>query len=287
VIPVAHLVARRRHLEVGRKRRKPRPVPKPRQPRGPQMAYTTILLGITREIAAAVRHELAAVGVRVDAADGGAPVVNPAQVRTIEERLRAVAARAVGRPSLVRQLEALAVSIDAFSRDEFARQVRAALGIDLSASIPGFRSMVEAFRDRNLGLITALADDQVDKVRKALDKGGQGRRVEDLADDIREATGVSEDKAALLARDQTLKLNAEVTQARHEAAGITEYVWRTSEDERVRPDHKALDGTRQAYASPPIVDERSGRRENPGGDYQCRCTAEPVIEGFDDDPDAA
>ncbi len=50
-----------------------------------------------------------------------------------------------------------------------------------------------------------------------------------------------------------LKLNGEIAQARHKAAGVTEYVWRTSRDERVRSRHKALEGTRHAYSEPPVV----------------------------------
>ena len=106
-------------------------------------------------------------------------------------------------------------------------------------------------------------------------------RVEDIAARIREETQATPARAQLLARDQVLKLNNSVTQARHQAAGVTEYIWRTSRDERVRSRHKELEGTQQAYASPPIVDRRTGRRAHPGGDYQCRCTAEPIIPRFE------
>jgi SPP1 gp7 family putative phage head morphogenesis protein len=73
----------------------------------------------------------------------------------------------------------------------------------------------------------------------------------------------------------------QVTQARHQAAGVTEYVWRTSRDERVRQRHKELDGSRQKYSDPPVVDEATGRRAHPSDDFQCRCTADPVLPGID------
>jgi len=79
-----------------------------------------------------------------------------------------------------------------------------------------------------------------------------------------------------------LKLNAQITQVRHEAAGVTEFIWRTSKDERVRADHEILDGKRFRYDEPPIVDRRRGDRALPGVYFQCRCIAEPVIPGFDD-----
>jgi SPP1 gp7 family putative phage head morphogenesis protein len=109
----------------------------------------------------------------------------------------------------------------------------------------------------------------------------RGARVEEIAQRIAETTDATASRARLIARDQTLKLNAEITEARHRAAGVTEYVWRSSRDERTRERHKELDGTRHRYSDPPVIDERTGRRGNPGDDYQCRCTADPVITGFD------
>lgn len=80
-------------------------------------------------------------------------------------------------------------------------------------------------------------------------------------------------KATLLA----LRANAEHTRKLHESQGVTEYVWSTSDDERTRPDHKALDGKRFAYADPPVSNKTTGTRANPGEDYGCRCVAIPVI----------
>ena len=48
----------------------------------------------------------------------------------------------------------------------------------------------------------------------------------------------------------------------------TYYVWRTREDEKVRPSHAANDGKIFAWDNPPPTG-------NPGDDFGCRCTAEP------------
>jgi SPP1 gp7 family putative phage head morphogenesis protein len=125
-----------------------------------------------------------------------------------------------------------------------------------------------------------MGREKIARVRSILDEGA-GDRVEDIAAKIREETQATPARAQLIARDQVLKLNNGVTQARHVAAGVTEYVWRTSRDERVRSRHKELEGTTQAYTEPPVVDRRTGRRAHPGGDYQCRCTAEPIIPRFE------
>jgi SPP1 gp7 family putative phage head morphogenesis protein len=46
------------------------------------------------------------------------------------------------------------------------------------------------------------------------------------------------------------------------------YVWRTREDEKVRPSHAANDGVIFAWDAPPTTG-------HPGEDFGCRCTAEP------------
>ena len=74
-----------------------------------------------------------------------------------------------------------------------------------------------------------------------------------------------------ITRTETSKLNGELVRIQHGQLGIADYIWRTSEDERVRPSHSEKNGKTFAWASPP---PDTG---HPGHDIQCRCYAEPVI----------
>jgi SPP1 gp7 family putative phage head morphogenesis protein len=85
----------------------------------------------------------------------------------------------------------------------------------------------------------------------------------------------------LIARDQILKANADLSRTRMQRVGVTRYRWSTSRDVRVRADHAALEGTMQTFSDPPVVDQRTGRRANPGVDFQCRCVAIPVFDNDD------
>lgn len=98
--------------------------------------------------------------------------------------------------------------------------------------------------------------------------------------------GVSESRAELIARDQTLKTNAAINGARQTAAGVSRYIWSTSLDERVRgnpdgawpdadPSHYELEGKIFSWDDPP-------EPGHPGEDYQCRCIALPYIESLAD-----
>lgn len=280
-------LAQRRALVAASVRRHPprRSVPRASPPRPTQ--YTRALLDVAAELNAEIAEALAAEGLpRVDAADGDIP---PFSKPDLLARLRRIVERVLKRRgSLIdRAIFDVGATVASVSRTEWAKQAKAVVGVDLSKIEPKLTPLTERFRPENLDLITSMAKDKVARVARILDDAPSAR-VETIRDRILEDGEVTKRQAALIARDQVLSLNAQVTQARHEAAGITRYIWRTSGDGDVRPDHRALDGKVFSYDDPPVVNAtevrrgRPARREHPGQDYQCRCTAEPVIEGFDE-----
>lgn len=153
------------------------------------------------------------------------------------------------------------------------------LGIRVAA-VPGLERVIGDARDENVSLISNASRVFLDQVRDTLEDY-EGQTPDKLAGALEDRVGVSSSRAQLIARDQTLKLNASVTRTRHEAAGVTRYRWSTSNDERVRPRHKELNGKTFAYDDPP--DTGDGDTNNPGEDFQCRCVAIPLIPGLDDD----
>lgn len=130
---------------------------------------------------------------------------------------------------------------------------------------------IAAAREANIRLVENAARVYAQSVREIFESPNSfGLGVDDLRQQLLERGDVSESRAELIARDQTLKLNGDITQARQENAGVTSYVWSTSHDERVRDTHAELDGQEFDWASPP-------EPGHPGDDYQCRCVALPVI----------
>ena len=65
-----------------------------------------------------------------------------------------------------------------------------------------------------------------------------------------------------LTRDQTSKAVGNLNHIRQTDAGLTEYIWRTSGDERVRSSHRVLRGRRFKWSSPPP-------EGHPGHPIQC------------------
>ncbi len=253
-------------------------------PSGPMTTYARALLAVDAAIAEAITREVARAGLaptRADAAADGSGPAEPEVLRALLRRLRKLPGehRALLRKPLA-LLNIVAKRTEIHSKEEWRRALKE-LGVSLDDVIsPDLRAIITEWKRRNIALIKALPELAANGVARTIEKH-KGARVETLARHIEEATGASESHARLLARDQTLKLYGQITQARHQAAGVTEYVWRSSRDERVRRRHKDLDGTRQRYAEPPIVDPATGRRAHPGDDFQCRCTADPMLPGID------
>ena len=150
----------------------------------------------------------------------------------------------------------------------------------------GLGAEIDIFRERNVALIRSLGESQIDEITDILEQAtAEGWHVAALREAIEERFGVGESHADLIARDQTLKMSGEITQRRQTDAGVEAYTWRASGDERVRPAHADLDGTVQRWDDPPVTND-AGDTNAPGGDYQCRCTADPLLAGIDYDEDS-
>jgi SPP1 gp7 family putative phage head morphogenesis protein len=134
---------------------------------------------------------------------------------------------------------------------------------------------LDQYARKNVQLIRNLADDALARIEKTIQEN-RGLRHEEIADLLDDQEDVVGNRAALIARDQVSKLNANLTRVRCEECGIDEYIWTTSGDERVRDTHRANDEKRFRFDSPP---PETG---NPGEDVNCRCTQFPVVAGLED-----
>jgi SPP1 gp7 family putative phage head morphogenesis protein len=157
--------------------------------------------------------------------------------------------------------------------DPMARKVEenAWRAVGVTQEGTGVKTAIDAAREASIRLVEKAHRVYATDVRAVMeDPSTFGKRVEDIRDDLIERGNVSESRAELIARDQTLKLNGAITQARQEDAGVEEYEWSTSGDERVRETHQANEGKRFRWDSPPETG-------HPGEDYQCRCVAIAVL----------
>lgn len=281
---IAQLRVHRQIAEIagGRRARKPTAkIPELREPRGLRTAYLVALRreiaelqGLTTEIIIAGLPrlvQLLPVELRLDAAADDRLALDMDLLRGASGEVFGEVATTAARTT--------AQGVSAFHRTETGRQMKAAIGIDPFIGDANLSGQIDGFVADNVALIKNLKAEQLARIEGIVARGlRSGARVETMSKELRESFGITRRRAELIATDQVNKLNAQLTRSRQQQVGITEYRWSTSRDERVRPGHRALDGTVQKWSKPPITNPKSGGRAHPGEDIRCRCQAIPVVD---------
>jgi len=244
------------------------------------LAYQRVMVELRKRMRAAIQRDLLAhieavvPGLRKDAPG---PDEYLLRFANLEVSLGQVVSDKALRP----QLEAIAANIQEHSKGQLAKVTRVPVSTKLA-------NTVQPFVHENINLIRKMNAQMLSRMKDIVTESVQAQTsYKDLSQQIEDEFGVGRARARLIARDQTLKYNGQVTEQLHKDAGVTSYVWTTAHDERVRGtpggkwprgNHYELDGQRFSYAQPPMVDKKSGRRANPGYDYQCRCVATPYTD---------
>ena len=188
--------------------------------------------------------------------------------------------------ALVRQSEGTVRSIldleAARHTKNFVASAKRAIGIDISAMVSqeDLTDYMAAAVARNVSLIKSLADDTIKAIEQTVYRNAiAGNSVKTLQAELIEAFRISENRAKLIARDQIGKFNSDLNQQRQTDAGVEEYEWMTSHDERVRSRHRPLDGKRYKWG------EATGAEGGlaPGQPIRCRCVARGIVV-FDEAP---
>lgn len=174
--------------------------------------------------------------------------------------------------------------------ETFTATAKRALGIDLRAVVQQ-EDLVDYLREaaaRNASLISGLSDDLLKGIEQAVYNNSiAGNSVATLRKDLQKQFGIADRRAKLLARDQSSKFNSDLNRIRQEQAGITEYGFLTSRDERVRASHHAMEGRTCKWSDPTVykADDGSWRPRSgvggvqlhPGQDIQCRCLSRGLV----------
>lgn len=155
-------------------------------------------------------------------------------------------------------------------------------GIILDVTPELSKSIVDNYTNNlNIG-IKNWTGDQTERLREMVEENilsGYNRL--ELIEQISSEYGTTMAKAKFLARQETTLLTSTVRDSRYQGAGILKYRWSATGgkegDGRTRTLHRMHHGKIYFYSSPPIIDERTGKRGNPGQAYGCRCGAVPLL----------
>lgn len=138
--------------------------------------------------------------------------------------------------------------------------------------------------ERNAGIIRSLPLSISRQITQYIQEETlKGKRHEQIAREILEMfPQMTSSKAALIARTEAAKAHTALIHARSERLGLAWYIWRTSQDARVRSSHDHMEGVLCRFRDPPspeaLVQERNVGTYNAGEIYNCRCYPETLID---------
>lgn len=165
-------------------------------------------------------------------------------------------------------------NVNSVQREQFYKSIQESIGVNLNGIIAdaGIQDIMESSVAGNVNLIQSLPDEYYKNISTIInDSTTRKHNAKSIIEQLEDAGIKSKNRAKLIARDQTSKLNAALTQTRQENLGIEEYVWQTAGDERTRASHRAHNGKTYRWDKPP---KDTG---HPGEDVNCRCNAIPII----------
>ena len=128
-----------------------------------------------------------------------------------------------------------------------------------------------------------LADDIT---RRSMELSQKGLRASEIAKDLREwVPTMTRGKVQLISRTEVSKASTALTRARSEEIGAGWYIWRSSEDGRVRLSHRFMDkqgGVLCSWDDAPAPEALIGIKSTlghygPGECPNCRCYPEPLL----------
>lgn len=206
--------------------------------------------------------------------------------------------------SMSADMDALHAAVAVDHTDQWVKNVKSALGIDISALVEPLDDTLNLASQRTTTLIKkASADLAADISRATVDALAAGQSQAQLAKELKvrwnrelqgSTIGRTDDPAEqrrrvaarprgegrprryqnryqLIARDQLTTLRANLDQIRQQEAGVEKYRWKDSDDRRVRSTHRSRDN---------LIYQWTHRHPDghPGEPINCRCIAQAVIE---------
>lgn len=140
----------------------------------------------------------------------------------------------------------------------------------------------QAVIGEQVGLIKSIASQHLTEVEGLVMRSvARGRDLGSLTAELKKRYGITQRRAAFIARDQNNKATSVLQSTRQQDLGIVEGTWRHSHGgKHPRPEHLAADGKRFKLAEGMWM-PKEGRHVMPGEDPNCRCGWTPVLPGFD------
>ena len=143
---------------------------------------------------------------------------------------------------------------------------------------PGVEQIYKASLAENIGLIKSIPREYLQQVEGiAMRSYTRGRDLQSMVTELKALYPKAENRAVLIARDQSNKANSVITAARQDELGIVEAIWLHSHAGKIpRPTHVEMDGKRYKVKEG-MYDSAVKRFVYPGELINCRCASRSVL----------
>lgn len=165
------------------------------------------------------------------------------------------------------------------NRDELYKLVEKRVGINTTelTATEGLKGSIDALTLETSQWVKKLRDDTLEMyTSNSLRAMTQGLSLPDILKQFDGLTEKRKNHAKFTARNQIANFNSISTKLRAQNLGVTQGIWRTSKDEKVRPSHDDRDG-KTFDLDKGLYSAIDGLWLLPGTDYQCRCTYELIL----------
>lgn len=135
----------------------------------------------------------------------------------------------------------------------------------------------------NSKLIKSVPEDMCEYVSSYVAKESmKGKRSTEIAEELQKKfPDLNKNRATLIARTETSKASTALTEARSKDMGLNWYIWRTSQDSRVRDSHQHMEGVLINWSDPPSPEALKGMKPygkyHAGNTFNDRCYPESII----------
>jgi len=177
------------------------------------------------------------------------------------------------------------------NEEKFNKSIRKATGVDLGSVIQteGLNEFLQSSVNKNVSLIKSIPEEYFKQIETIVNNGiASGAKYQTIAKEIQAIPNIKLKKPGganyklvnrikTIARNEVSTINAQLTKRRSESLGITEGIWRSSEDESVRKCHRIRNG-KKFNLKKGLYSSCDGKNLYPGEEINCRCTYSPIID---------
>jgi SPP1 gp7 family putative phage head morphogenesis protein len=251
--------------------KKQKTAPPVSSPKTPEVVYRKKLLALVKSLEKNTNELILPLLVQLEP-----EYVQDQYAQTLEEAFNNLRNLYIGIRAPAKIISSAFVSVtNAVNRERFNKSMQSAIGVSLPdiLSNEGIGDIIVGSVAENVSLIQSIPEEYFKKLEGVVFRGTMsGETSKSLIEEIRAIYPVTENRAKLIARDQTSKVNSDLNQTRQTNLGVTEYIWRTAEDGRVRETHRENNGKTFRWDKPPAA------TGHPGNDVNCRCVAQAIIQ---------